>query len=113
MRRRGNSLAACESQCGGAVGLPTPTMNSLLLSRRRVIGSMSALAFGPAFGAAMAQAPAAYPSRPISLWIPWPAGGATDLSLRVLAELAARLLGVKIIIENRGGAGGTLAMPVL
>jgi tripartite-type tricarboxylate transporter receptor subunit TctC len=88
-------------------------MNSFRLSRRRVIGSMSALAFGPAFGAAMAQAPASYPSRPISLWIPWPAGGATDLSLRVLAELTARLLGVKIIIENRGGAGGTLAMPVL
>jgi tripartite-type tricarboxylate transporter receptor subunit TctC len=82
-------------------------------SRRRVVGSLSALAFGPAFGAAMAQAPSGYPSRPITLWVPWPAGGATDLSLRVLAELAARLLGVKIIIENRGGAGGTLAMPVL
>jgi len=71
------------------------------------------MAFGPALGRALAQAPAAFPSRPITLWIPWPAGGATDLSLRVLAELAARLLGQKIIIENRGGAGGTLAMPVL
>jgi tripartite-type tricarboxylate transporter receptor subunit TctC len=84
-----------------------------VMTRRRVVGTLSALAFGPAFGAAMAQAPAHYPSRPITLWVPWPAGGATDLTLRVLAELAARQLGQKIIIENRAGAGGTLVMPVL
>jgi len=81
--------------------------------RRRIVALMSALAFGPAFGAARAQSAASYPSRPITLWIPWPAGGGTDLTLRVLAELTARLLGQKVIIENRGGAGGTLAMPVL
>jgi len=74
---------------------------------------LSALAFGPAFGAARAQSNATYPSRPISLWVPWPAGGATDLTMRVLAELAARELKQKVITENRGGAGGTLAMPVL
>lgn len=84
-----------------------------VLPRRRVVGALAAMAFGPAFGAAMAQAPQSYPSRPITLWVPWPAGGATDLTLRVLAELAARTLGQKIIIENRAGAGGTLAMPVL
>jgi tripartite-type tricarboxylate transporter receptor subunit TctC len=82
-------------------------------ARRRFVGALSALAFGPAFGAAMAQAPSSYPSRAITLWVPWPAGGATDLTLRVLAELAGRTLGQKIIIENRAGAGGTLAMPVL
>ncbi|HSW25917.1 MAG TPA: tripartite tricarboxylate transporter substrate binding protein, partial [Burkholderiaceae bacterium] len=82
-------------------------------ARRRFVGALSALAFGPAFGAAMAQAPSGYPSRAITLWVPWPAGGATDLTLRLLAELAARTLGQKVIIENRAGAGGTLAMPVL
>ncbi|HVQ05805.1 MAG TPA: tripartite tricarboxylate transporter substrate binding protein [Burkholderiaceae bacterium] len=82
-------------------------------ARRRFVGALSALAFGPAFGAAMAQAQSGYPSRAITLWVPWPAGGATDLTLRLLAELAARTLGQKIIIENRAGAGGTLAMPVL
>ena len=84
-----------------------------LQRRRRFIGALPALAFGPAFGAAMAQAPQHYPSRPITLWVPWPAGGATDLTLRVLAELAARTRGQKVIIENRAGAAGTLAMPVL
>jgi tripartite-type tricarboxylate transporter receptor subunit TctC len=45
--------------------------------------------------------------------VPWPAGGATDLTMRVLAELASQRLGQKVLIENRSGAGGTLAMPVL
>jgi tripartite-type tricarboxylate transporter receptor subunit TctC len=54
-----------------------------------------------------------FPQRPIALWVPWPAGGATDITLRLLADLAGRQLGQKVIVENRGGAGGTLAMPVL
>jgi tripartite-type tricarboxylate transporter receptor subunit TctC len=89
-------------------GLPRPAHQ-----RRRIVGALSALAFGPAFGAAMARTPSPYPSRPITMWVPWPAGGATDLTLRVLAELAARTLGQKIVIENRAGAAGTLVMPVL
>ena len=55
----------------------------------------------------------AFPSRPITLWVPWAAGGATDISLRLLAELASHALGQPVLVENRGGAGGTLAMPVL
>ena len=62
-------------------------------------------------GAARASVP--YPSRPITLWVPWPAGGATDISLRVLAELASHALGQTIVTDNRAGAGGTLAMPIL
>lgn len=54
-----------------------------------------------------------FPRRPIALWVPWAPGGATDLTLRVLAELAGQRLGQRIVIQNRGGAGGTLAMPVL
>jgi tripartite-type tricarboxylate transporter receptor subunit TctC len=88
-------------------------MSQTVHPRRRIVGALAATAFGPAFGAALAQAPQTYPSRPITLWVPWPAGGATGLTLRVLAELATRSLGQKIIIENRAGAGGTLAMPVL
>lgn len=88
-------------------------MAVISLRRRQIAGALAALAFGPAFGRALAQPQARFPSRPITLWVPWPAGGATDLTLRVLAELAAQQLGQKIIVENRGGAGGTLVMPVL
>lgn len=58
-----------------------------------------------------AQAP--FPSRPITLIVPWPAGGATDVTLRQLADLAGKTLGQRIVIENRPGASGTLAMPAI
>ena len=80
------------------------------MKRRRWLAGAAALAL-----AAQAQTGAApaFPTRPITLWVPWPAGGATDQSLRLLGELASHTLGQKVLIENRGGAGGTLAMPVL
>ena len=55
----------------------------------------------------------AFPNHPITLYVPWPAGGATDATLRLLADVAARHLGQRVLVENRGGAGGTLAMPLL
>jgi len=81
--------------------------------RRSLLGLAPALALGSAWGAALAQAPQRFPTRPITLWLPWPAGGATDLTFRVLVDGASRRLGQKILIENKGGASGTLAMPVL
>jgi tripartite-type tricarboxylate transporter receptor subunit TctC len=49
-----------------------------------------------------------FPSRPITLIVPWPAGGSTDTHLRKLSELASRQLGQPIVIENKPGAGGML-----
>lgn len=88
-------------------------MTTDLRRRRLLAGSAAALAFGPAFGMVHAQAAERFPSRPVTLWVPWPPGGATDLQMRLLAELAARHLGQKVVVENRPGAGGTLVMPVL
>jgi len=81
--------------------------------RRRLLTSAAALAFGPAYGMVLAQPVERFPQRPLTLWVPWPPGGATDLSMRLLAELAGRHLGQRVIVENKPGAGGTLAMPVL
>lgn len=47
-----------------------------------------------------------YPSKPIKLIVPFPAGGPADTIARVLTEKMAPLLGQPIILENRGGAGG-------
>lgn len=58
-----------------------------------------------------ATAPAAaqnYPTRPITLIVPWPAGGSTDTHLRKLGELASKHLGQPVIIENKPGFGGML-----
>jgi len=84
----------------------------MMPSRRDWLAAAGALALG-ASGLGSARASVPYPSRPITLWIPWPAGGATDISLRVLAELASHALGQTIVTDNRAGAGGTLAMPIL
>ena len=51
---------------------------------------------------------AQYPNRPITLIVPWPAGGSTDTHLRKLGELASKQLGQPIIIENKPGFGGML-----
>jgi tripartite-type tricarboxylate transporter receptor subunit TctC len=49
-----------------------------------------------------------FPSRPITLICPWPAGGSTDTHLRRFAEIAAKYLGQTVLIENRPGGGGTV-----
>jgi tripartite-type tricarboxylate transporter receptor subunit TctC len=49
-----------------------------------------------------------FPSRPITLIAPWPAGGSSDAVMRAFAESASRALGVAVIVENKPGAGGTL-----
>ena len=82
------------------------------MTRRRVLGLLAAGAMGPAAAKVLAQGER-FPMRPITLWVPWPAGGATDLTMRLLADLAGRQLGQRVIVENRSGAGGTLAMPIL
>jgi tripartite-type tricarboxylate transporter receptor subunit TctC len=56
-------------------------------------------------GAACAQD---YPSKPVTLIVPWPAGGPTDITMRAMAEAAAKHLGQPIIIENKAGGGGTV-----
>ncbi|WP_341886754.1 tripartite tricarboxylate transporter substrate binding protein [Variovorax sp. YR752] len=52
-------------------------------------------------------------ARPITLWVPWPAGGATDITMRLLADIAGSHLGQRVVVENRPGAAGTMAMPIL
>src|SRR5947209_6534436 len=68
---------------------------------------LRALALAAAASCGLAQAQG-YPSRPITLIVPWPAGGSTDTHLRKLAELASKHLGQPIVIDNKPGAGGML-----
>ena len=52
----------------------------------------------------------AYPSRPITIVVPFPAGGSTDVIGRILAEKMRASLGQTIIIENVGAAGGSIGV---
>ena len=75
------------------------------LNRRDVLQASLAGAVSIAMPA-MAQSN--FPSRPIKLICPWPAGGSTDAVMRAIAESASRILNNPVIIENKGGAGGML-----
>ncbi|MDO8441180.1 MAG: tripartite tricarboxylate transporter substrate binding protein [Polaromonas sp.] len=86
--------------------------DGLFMSRRRLALALGWWSAVPSSLFA-AEPPAAFPSRPITLIVPWPAGGATDISMRILGELAARQLGQPVVVENRPGAAGTLVAPAL
>ena len=62
--------------------------------------------FSPPAGAASAQT---YPSKPITLIVPFPPGGATDAIARIIQDSMPQSLGQQIVIENIGGAGGMIA----
>jgi tripartite-type tricarboxylate transporter receptor subunit TctC len=49
-----------------------------------------------------------FPTRPVTLVVPWPAGGSTDIGMRALASATEKHLGQSIVIENKPGAGGTI-----
>jgi len=54
-------------------------------------------------------AQAAYPDKPIHLLVPFPPGGAADLMARSLGQKLSQQLGQAVVLDNRGGAGGTIA----
>jgi tripartite-type tricarboxylate transporter receptor subunit TctC len=54
-----------------------------------------------------------YPAKPIRLMVPFPPGGSTDIVARIVAQKLGTQLGQSLVIENRGGAGGTLGTAVV
>ena len=77
------------------------------LNRRQVLTTAAAIA-APTLLPSHAFAQDKYPSRPIKLIAPWPAGGSSDGVMRAFADSASKTLGVPVIIENKPGVGGTL-----
>ena len=82
----------------------------MCIRRRRVISARV-----PAFGAMLAllastaTAPAQnFPSRPLTLVVPFAAGGPSDVAGRILAQGLSEVLGQQVVVENPSGAGGTV-----
>ena len=76
------------------------------IRRRELLLGTAAAALGSATSASWAQP--AWPSKSVNLVVPFPAGGGTDAFARPLAAQFARSTGKTLVIDNKGGAGGTL-----
>lgn len=80
-------------------------MHNLLLDRRTALAALLAVALSPA--AVLAQAP--YPNKPITLVIPFPPGGQTDVVGRLIGERLSKRLEQPVVVENKPGVNGSLA----
>jgi tripartite-type tricarboxylate transporter receptor subunit TctC len=79
------------------------------MTKRKITAAICVLATAFATGLSIAPGVAAdYPARPITLVVPYPAGGGNDVIARLVAGKMSESLGQPIVIENRGGAGSTI-----
>ena len=78
----------------------------MLSSREKLLPSMLVLMVTAGMTPAAAQD---YPTKPITLVVPYAAGGGNDVMARTVADKMGRTLGQQIVIENRAGAGGSTA----
>src|SRR5262245_51632367 len=74
---------------------------------------LALLVAGLAAVAPAAACAQAYPVKPVTMVVPWPAGGSTDIVMRAISEAAAKHLGQTIVVDNKPGASGTLGPAVM
>lgn len=85
------------------------TDSNLLSQRRDFLKTLAAVSGAIPL---WAQAQSAWPTKPVTMVVPFPAGGGTDAFARPLSAQFSKLTGKQLIIDNRGGAGGTLGAGV-
>ena len=79
-----------------------------LTHAREVSGGIAVLTAAIVFGLAAVAEAQNYPTRPITLVVPFPPGGSTTIVARIITDRMADAIGQPFVVDNRGGAGGTL-----
>lgn len=74
--------------------------------------TLRALLTGLALALAASQASAQWPTKPVTFIVPYPPGGGTDIVARIVQDSLSKQLGQSIIIDNRGGAGGSIGTAI-
>lgn len=77
----------------------------MIRNRRKVLATFVAVLGISVSASALAQS---YPSKPITIVVPWPPGAGTDTATRVIAEALGRELGQSVVVENKAGANGAI-----
>jgi len=77
--------------------------------RKLVLGTLLAAMAGVAVAVSPAVAQSDYPSKPVKFVVPFAAGGGIDITARIAAEKIGPILGQQIVVQNQGGAGGSIA----
>ena len=85
------------------------------LKRRKIIqaGIVGGGIYGLGLNSAVSNAQSSFPNQTLKLFVAFSAGGPTDITMRVLADNASKILGQTVVVDNKPGAGGTLPAQTL
>jgi tripartite-type tricarboxylate transporter receptor subunit TctC len=98
-----------RSRRGAALALAAGAVRAAVVGAPAVLGAVGAVGARRSFAAQHEH----WPQRPLTLVVPWPAGGPTDVTMRVLARVAGRELGQNVVVENRPGAAGAIGVSTM
>ncbi|MPZ41618.1 MAG: tripartite tricarboxylate transporter substrate binding protein [Rhizobiales bacterium] len=96
-----------RAQCGGPIRGRNTVRHRRKLTRRQILQASAAIAAVPLLGRS-AFSQTEWPSRPVRVIVPYPPAGGADTVSRILFQKLAELWGAQFVIDNRGGAGGTI-----
>lgn len=105
-------MSRVPAACASEARLSSEASPTRLASRRRVLWAAAALAV-TATSSVYAQAPAAWPTKPVTIVVPFAPGGGTDIGTRIVAQKLSQMWGQSVVVDNRGGAGGNLGLDLV